>query len=46
MEESCNNIENTVADNKMVPDLKYQVNVKIRKDNVYTVGKWTEDGLE
>ena len=39
MEESGNDVEDTVADNEMVPDLKYQVNVKTRKDNVYTTGK-------
>ena len=45
-EESGNDNENTSVDDEMVPDLKYQVNVKTRKDNVYTAGKWTEDGLE
>ena len=28
------------------PDLLYQKNVKKRKDNVLTAGKWTEEGLE
>ena len=46
IEESGNDDENTSVDDEMVPDLKYQVNVKTRKDNVYTAGKWTEDGLE
>ena len=28
------------------PDLLYQKNIKKRKDNVLTAGKWTEEGLE
>ena len=46
MEESEGDGDNTVDDNEMVPDLKYWINVKKRKDNIYTTGKWIEGGLE
>ena len=46
MEESGNYVEDKVDDNEMVPDLKYQVNVITRDDDVYTAGKWTEKELK
>ena len=29
-----------------VPDVLYQKKIKKRKDNVYTAGRWTDEGLE
>ena len=30
---------------ELIPEVMYQNNCKKRKDNVYTAGKWTEEGL-
>ena len=37
-------VDNLDDDN--IPAMMYQNNVKKRKDNIYTAGKWTEEGLE
>ena len=29
-----------------VPDVLYQKKIQKRKDNIYTAGRWTDDGLE
>ena len=33
-------------DDDEIPDMMYQYNIKKRKDNIFTAGKWTEEGLE
>ena len=42
------NVDSTVnnLDDDKIPDMMYQKNIKKRKDNIYTAGKWTEEGLE
>ena len=37
-------VDNLDDDN--IPAMMYQNNVKKQKDNIYTAGKWTEEGLE
>ena len=38
--------QNNTSDEDIIPDVMYQVNVKRRKDEVYTAGKWTDKGKE
>ena len=42
---SVDSIANYLDDDD-IPAIMYQNNIKKRKDNVYTAGKWTEEGLE
>ena len=42
---NVDSIDNNLDDGK-IPDMMYQKNIKKRKDNIYTAGKWTEEGLE
>ena len=41
-----NGIEDLIEDGDNAPRLLYQYNVKKRKDNIHTSGKWTDDGKE
>ena len=43
--DSANSTANNLDDDD-VPAMMYQNNIKKRKDNFYTAGKWTEEGLE
>lgn len=43
--DSQNSSDNNFDDDHLIPDVMYQNNCKRRKDNVYTAGKWTEEGL-
>ena len=42
--------EETIISNKNnfgnIPDVLYQKNVKVRKDNRQTAGRWTDEGME
>ena len=42
---NVDSIVNNLDDDE-IPEMMYQNNIKKRKDNIYTAGKWTEEGLE